>query len=134
MPPEISTCLSGCRPGTDQSCGVGLYWRQTAVWPACRGTLVSIQPGAVFSAPPTAYIADHDTAPPEDQVVKSDPTSLLIRALHSKKSKEDAKRKQAKAAGGWRCCRCEWPCAHQAAGAASVHGQRCAEGRAHGPG
>eukprot|EP00887_Chlorella_sp_A99_P001386 scaffold8.g1386.t1 len=63
-----------------------------------RGTLVSIQPGAVFSAPPAPYIADHDTAPPVHQVVRSDPTSLLIRTLHTKKAKEEAKRKQAKAA------------------------------------
>lgn len=49
--------------------------------------------------PPAPYIADHDTAPPEHQVVKSDPTSLLIRSLQSKRSKDEAKRRATKAAG-----------------------------------
>ncbi|GAB4820663.1 hypothetical protein N2152v2_007709 [Parachlorella kessleri] len=62
-----------------------------------RGTLTCIQPGAAFTAPPTPYIAAHDTAPPENQVVRTDPTSILIRALQSRKAKEDAKKK-AKAA------------------------------------
>ena len=64
---------------------------------ARSGTLVAVQPGAAFSAPPPAYIADHDTAP--QQVVRNDPTSVLIRTLQNKKAKEDAKRKQSKAAG-----------------------------------
>ncbi|PRW56014.1 SAP domain-containing [Chlorella sorokiniana] len=61
-----------------------------------RGTLVAVQPGAAFTAPPPAYIADHDTAP--QQVVKNDQTSVLIRTLQNKKAKEEAKRKQTKAA------------------------------------
>jgi len=58
---------------------------------------VAVQPGAAFSAPPAVYIADHDTAP--QQVVKNDTTSHLIRTLQNKKGKEEAKRKQGKAAG-----------------------------------
>ena len=60
---------------------------------------MAVQPGAAFTAPPTAYVADHDTAP--QQVVRNDATSLLIRTLQNKKAKEEAKRKQAKAAGAW---------------------------------
>lgn len=56
-----------------------------------RGTLVAVQPGAAFSAPPALYIADHDTAP--QQVVKNDTTSHLVRTLQNKKLKEEAKRK-----------------------------------------
>lgn len=73
--------------------------------PCRRGTLVAVQPGAGFTAPPPAYIADHDTAP--QQVVRNDPTSVLIRTLQNKKAKEDAKRKQARPAGAaGRCARC----------------------------
>ncbi|KAL4457802.1 hypothetical protein ABPG75_012667 [Micractinium tetrahymenae] len=61
-----------------------------------RGTLVAVQPGAAFCAPPVLYIADHDTAP--QQVVKNDTTSHLVRTLQNKKMKEEAKRKQSKAA------------------------------------
>lgn len=62
-----------------------------------RGTLVALQPGAAFCAPPVLYIADHDTTP--QQVVKNDTTSHLVRTLQNKKMKEEAKRKQSKAAG-----------------------------------
>lgn len=55
-----------------------------------------MQPGAAFTAPPAPYIAAHDTTP--QQIVQTDPTSILIRALQSRKAKEEAKRK-AKAAG-----------------------------------
>lgn len=58
---------------------------------------MTVQPGAAFVAPPP-YIADHDTAP--QQVVKNDDTSILIRTLQNKAAKQEAKRKQAKAAGG----------------------------------
>lgn len=66
--------------------------------PGRRGTLTSVQPGSAFTAPPVQYVAAHDTAPPEHQVVKTDSTSILIRALQNRKAKEEAKRK-AKAAG-----------------------------------
>ena len=58
---------------------------------------MAVQPGAAFTAPPPVYIADHDTAP--QQVVRNDPTSVLIRTLQNKKAKEEAKRRAAKAAG-----------------------------------
>lgn len=66
--------------------------------PHCRGTLVAVQPGAAFCAPPVLYIADHDTTP--QQVVKNDTTSHLVRTLQNKKMKEEAKRKQSRTAGG----------------------------------
>eukprot|EP01018_Ginkgo_biloba_P024608 Gb_37457 [translate_table: standard] len=37
------------------------------------------------------YVCDHDTAPPEDQVIKTDSTNILIRSLTLKKAKADAK-------------------------------------------
>jgi hypothetical protein len=58
---------------------------------------VAVQPGAAFSPPPSVYIADHDTAP--QQVVRNDPTNILIRTLQNKRAKEEAKRKQARTAG-----------------------------------
>ncbi|EFN58792.1 hypothetical protein CHLNCDRAFT_140569 [Chlorella variabilis] len=61
-----------------------------------RGTLVAVQPGAAFSSPPTVYIADHDTTP--QQVVRNDTTNILIKTLQNKRAKEEAKRKQARAA------------------------------------
>ncbi|KAL4443058.1 hypothetical protein ABPG77_008549 [Micractinium sp. CCAP 211/92] len=61
-----------------------------------RGTLVAVQPGAAFCAPPVLYIADHDTAP--QQVVKNDTTSHLVRTLQNKKMKEEAKRKHSRTA------------------------------------
>ena len=57
---------------------------------------MAVQPGSLFAGPPAAYVADHDTAPPADQVIKTDPTSLLIRALQSRKAKEDARKGAAK--------------------------------------
>jgi hypothetical protein len=64
-----------------------IYFRE------CRGTLTAIQPGAVFTAAPVGYVADHDTDPPADQVIKTDPTSILIRGLQGKKAKEEAKKR-----------------------------------------
>lgn len=58
---------------------------------------MAVQPGAAFQVAPTPYIADHDTTP--QQVVRMDPTNILIRTLQNKRAKEEAKRKQAKAAG-----------------------------------
>lgn len=39
------------------------------------------------------YICDHDTAPPENQVIKTDSTNILIRSLTLNKSKGDSKLK-----------------------------------------
>lgn len=60
-----------------------------------RGLLTSLQPGAAFSSAPALYIADHDTAPPEGQVIKTDPSSLLIASMQPRKAKDDAKKKAA---------------------------------------
>lgn len=60
--------------------------------------LTQVQAGAIFTTQPIAFVADYDTSPPEGQVIKTDPTSLLIRNLQNRKAKEEAKKKQ-KAAG-----------------------------------
>lgn len=39
------------------------------------------------------YVCDHDTAPPEDQVIKTDSTNILIRSLTLKKGKTEPKPK-----------------------------------------
>ncbi|KAL6773904.1 hypothetical protein ACKKBG_A22985 [Auxenochlorella protothecoides x Auxenochlorella symbiontica] len=57
-----------------------------------RGHFTRTKPGPTFLSPATPYIASHDTDPPASQVIKSDPTSILVRALQSRK--EEAKRKQ----------------------------------------
>ena len=59
----------------------------------CRGLLTEIQRGAGFSSAPIPYIADHDTAPPESQIVKTDPSSLLIRSLQIRKAREEGSKK-----------------------------------------
>ncbi|KAH9331414.1 hypothetical protein KI387_003522, partial [Taxus chinensis] len=42
------------------------------------------------------YICDHNTAPPEDQVIKTDSTNILIRSLTLKKGKAEPKPKDNK--------------------------------------
>ncbi|KAG0496722.1 hypothetical protein HPP92_001413 [Vanilla planifolia] len=37
------------------------------------------------------YVCDHDTTPPEDQVIKTNATNILIRSLQLSKQKNDAK-------------------------------------------
>ncbi|KAJ6797681.1 Uncharacterized protein M6B38_215975 [Iris pallida] len=37
------------------------------------------------------YVCDHDTSPPEEQVIKTNTTNILIRALQTNKQKSDAK-------------------------------------------
>eukprot|EP00873_Tetraselmis_striata_P035920 jgi/Tetstr1/456184/TSEL_042952.t1 len=78
----------------------------------CRGNFVKPVSGACFGSPPPVYICDHDTAPPEGQVVTQDHTNVVIRALQLKdggragkgKGKEAAdpgnKGKRASHAGG----------------------------------
>jgi hypothetical protein len=56
--------------------------------------LISLQPGAVFSSAPIIYVAHHDTAPPPSQIVKTDPTSTLIRSLQSRKPQAESSRKK----------------------------------------
>lgn len=63
-----------------------------------RGLLTSIQPGALFLNQPATLIADYSTAPPADQIIKTDPTSLLIRTLQTRKAREEAKRRKGKRA------------------------------------
>uniref|UniRef100_A0A0D6R590 SAP domain-containing protein n=1 Tax=Araucaria cunninghamii TaxID=56994 RepID=A0A0D6R590_ARACU len=42
------------------------------------------------------YICDHDTTPPEDQVIKTDATNILIRSLTLKRGKAEPKPKDNK--------------------------------------
>lgn len=94
-------------------------WLQPAASPPLpvrRGHFTRTKPGPTFLSPATPYIASHDTDPPASQVIKSDPTSILVRALQSRK--EEAKRKQGgKAAGAsatpslcWGKVLLAWPC------------------------
>jgi septal ring-binding cell division protein DamX len=59
-----------------------------------RGLLTSVQPGSAFVSAPVPYIAAHNTSPPPNQIVKTDPTSLLIKSLQSRKAKEEPKKKK----------------------------------------
>lgn len=61
-----------------------------------RGLLTDVQPGAVFSSPPAVYVADHNTAPPPDQIIKLDPTGALVRSLQSRKAREGAGKRATK--------------------------------------
>lgn len=36
------------------------------------------------------YLCDHDTRPPDDQVIRTDSTNILIRSLSLKKNKEES--------------------------------------------
>ncbi|RRT80750.1 hypothetical protein B296_00023156 [Ensete ventricosum] len=56
---------------------------------------------AVLSSNPggmRVYVCDHETAPPEGQVIKTNTTNILIRALQINKQKSDAKDVIAKSA------------------------------------
>lgn len=48
---------------------------------------------------PKVYLAEHDTSPPENQVIKSDPTGHLLRILTSRKAREDVKKRPQKSGG-----------------------------------
>ncbi|EHA8589805.1 hypothetical protein COCNU_scaffold012479G000010 [Cocos nucifera] len=43
------------------------------------------------------YVCDHDTSPPEDQVIKTNTTNILIRALQLSKQRSESKDVNAKA-------------------------------------
>ncbi|XP_038977839.1 uncharacterized protein LOC120108325 [Phoenix dactylifera] len=43
------------------------------------------------------YVCDHDTSPPEDQVIKTNTTNILIRALQLSKQRSELKDINAKA-------------------------------------
>eukprot|EP00244_Chara_vulgaris_P002813 TRINITY_DN14965_c0_g1_i2.p1 TRINITY_DN14965_c0_g1~~TRINITY_DN14965_c0_g1_i2.p1 ORF type:complete len:172 (-),score=42.33 TRINITY_DN14965_c0_g1_i2:296-811(-) len=59
-----------------------------------RGNFTKTTSGSVVQGLLPVYICDHETSPPEDQYIRTDPTNILIRAL--KKSKDDAKAKDLK--------------------------------------
>ncbi|KAH7867550.1 hypothetical protein Vadar_034785 [Vaccinium darrowii] len=56
-------------------------------------TVLSSNPGGM-----RVYICDHDTAPPDDQLIKTNQTNILIRSLTIKKQKGDSSSKDIKSA------------------------------------
>ncbi|KAI8020021.1 hypothetical protein LOK49_LG04G02271 [Camellia lanceoleosa] len=56
-------------------------------------TVPSSNPGGM-----RVYICDHDTSPPEDQLIKTNQTNILIRSLVLKKQKGDSSSKDVKTA------------------------------------
>ncbi|KAE9467531.1 hypothetical protein C3L33_00537, partial [Rhododendron williamsianum] len=56
-------------------------------------TVLSSNPGGM-----RVYICDHDTAPPDDQLIKTNQTNILIRSLMLKKQKGDSSSKDIKGA------------------------------------
>eukprot|EP00249_Psilotum_nudum_P011209 c23029_g1_i1 orf=198-692(+) len=57
------------------------YFSSSAVLPSSPGAL-------------RVYICDHDTSPPDEQLIKTDPTNILIRSLTLKKAKRDLTTKE----------------------------------------
>lgn len=55
-------------------------------------TVLSSNPGGM-----RVYICDHDTAPPAEQLIKTNQTNILIRSLMLKKQKGDSSSKDGKA-------------------------------------
>ncbi|ERN09965.1 hypothetical protein AMTR_s00013p00205570 [Amborella trichopoda] len=58
-------------------------------------TIQSTNPGSM-----RVYICDHDTSPPEEQLIKTNQTNILIRSLTLKKQKGESKVKDTKGKGG----------------------------------
>lgn len=61
-----------------------------------RGYFSSSTASAALSAPVglRLYVCDHETSPPDEQIIKTDPTNILIRSLTIKKAKGDLKAKE----------------------------------------
>ncbi|KAL3512580.1 hypothetical protein ACH5RR_025297 [Cinchona calisaya] len=55
-------------------------------------TVLTSNPGGM-----RVYICDHDTSPPEEQLIKTNQTNILIRSLMLKKQKGDSSSKDGKA-------------------------------------
>ncbi|XP_010250743.1 PREDICTED: uncharacterized protein LOC104592902 [Nelumbo nucifera] len=54
-------------------------------------TVISSNPGGM-----RVYVCDHDTSPPEDQLIKTNQMNILIRSLTLKKQKSDSSAKDVK--------------------------------------
>ncbi len=61
-----------------------------------RGTCTAARPALQGGA--AAYVAAHDTAPPPEQVLRTDGTHPLVRALALKREREERAKKAADAA------------------------------------
>ncbi|CAI9113087.1 OLC1v1013626C1 [Oldenlandia corymbosa var. corymbosa] len=61
-------------------------------------TVISSNPGGM-----RVYVCDHDTSPPEEQLIKTNQTNILIRSLMLKKQKSDSSSKDGKAHAANEC-------------------------------
>lgn len=59
----------------------------------CRGTLTATVPGQSLYKAPQTYLAQHPTAPPEEQVITTDPENVLLRVLKLSQKREGPKGK-----------------------------------------
>ena len=60
---------------------------------ASRGTLTATVPGQSLYKAPQTYLAQHPTAPPEEQVITTDPENVLLRVLKLSQKREGPKGK-----------------------------------------
>lgn len=68
--------------------GAGQYLKDLPSRGFFANAVPSSSPGGL-----RVYICDHDTSPPENQIIKTDSTNILIRSLTLNKSKGDSKLK-----------------------------------------
>ena len=59
----------------------------------CRGNLTATVPGQSLYKAPQTYLAQHPTAPPEEQVITTDPENVLLRVLKLSQKREGPKGK-----------------------------------------
>lgn len=62
----------------------------------CRGNLTATVPGQSLYKAPQTYLAQHPTAPPEEQVITTDPENVLLRVLKLSQKREGPKGKSDK--------------------------------------
>lgn len=65
-----------------------------------RGNLTATVPGQSLYKAPQTYLAQHPTAPPEEQVITTDPENVLLRVLKLSQKREGPKGKADKAKAG----------------------------------
>lgn len=62
----------------------------------CRGNLTATVPGQSLCKAPQTYLAQHSTAPPEEQIITTDPENVLLRVLKLSQKREGPKGKSDK--------------------------------------
>lgn len=75
----------------------------------CRGNLIATVPGQSLYKTPQTYLAQHPTAPPEEQVITTDPENVLLRVLKLSQKREGPKSKADKAKTADKSKRCALP-------------------------